>query len=97
MFFIIASILENFPRHTPSFYRSSSGAEIDLVLEKGSEKIALEIKSSAAPSVTQGFYEALEVIEPTKSFVLSPVNEPFPLKGGVWAYNLKAFLDLDFS
>jgi len=48
--FVIASILERFPRFEPFFYRSSSGAEVDLVLQRGQKKIAIEIKSSSAPT-----------------------------------------------
>ncbi len=93
--FIIPSILEKLPRYTPSFYRSSSGAEVDLILEKGQKKIAIEIKSSAAPKVSQGFYEALKVIQPDKSFVVAPVEDSFPLKGNIWVHNLKTLLEID--
>ncbi len=93
--FIIASILEKFPRHEASFYRSSSGAEIDLVLEKGEKRIAIEIKSSSAPKVTQGFYEALKVIKPSKAFVIAPVDGSFPMKEDIWVHNLKTLLEMD--
>jgi predicted AAA+ superfamily ATPase len=91
---VIESILQKFPRHTPSFYRSSGGAEIDLVLEKGLEKIAIEIKVSSAPSLTQGFYEALKVIKPSQSFVVAQVESPYPLKNDIWVHNLQSFLNL---
>jgi predicted AAA+ superfamily ATPase len=91
---VIESILQKFPRHTPSFYRSSGGAEIDLVLEKGLEKIAIEIKVSSAPSLTQGFYEALKVIKPSQSFVVAQVDSPYPLKNDIWVHNLQTFLNL---
>ena len=94
--FVIASLLENFPRYEASFYRSSSGAEIDLVLEKGRKKIAIEIKSSSAPSLTQGYFEALKVIQPEKAFVLAPVDTPFPLKNNIWVHNLESMLAMDF-
>jgi hypothetical protein len=93
--FIIASILEKFPRYEGSYYRSSSGAEVDLVLEKGEKRIAIEIKSSSVPKVTQGFYEALKVIKPAKVFIVAPVDESFPLKEEIWVHNLKALLKLD--
>ncbi|MDA3811185.1 MAG: ATP-binding protein [Spirochaetaceae bacterium] len=93
--FIIASILEMFPRFEASFYRSSSGAEVDLILEKGEKKIAIEIKSSSVPRVTQGFYEALKVIKPLKAFVIAPVDKSFPLKEGVWVHNLKSVLEMN--
>jgi len=90
--FVISSLLEAFPRYTPSFYRSSSGAEVDLILEKGNKRIAIEIKVSSAPEVTKGFYEALKVIEPDHAFIVAPVNEPYPIRGDVWVYNLKAII-----
>lgn len=94
--FVIASLLENFPRYEASFYRSSSGAEIDLVLEKGRKKIAIEIKSSSAPSLTQGYFEALKVIQPEEAFVLAPVDTSFPLKNDIWVHNLESMLAMDF-
>ncbi|MDX5585549.1 MAG: ATP-binding protein [Aureibaculum sp.] len=94
--FIIESLLHQFPRYTPSFYRSSSGAEIDLVLEKGNKKIAIEIKSSANPGLTQGFFEALKIIRPDKSFIIAPVDSPYPYKQDVWVYNLKDIIKMNF-
>jgi len=93
--FVISSLLEELPRYTASFYRSSSGAEIDLVLEKGNKRIAIEIKASSAPKVTQGFYEALGIIKPEKSFIIAPVNESYPIKGGVWVHNLNTIISSD--
>ncbi|MFK5986103.1 MAG: ATP-binding protein [Pseudomonadota bacterium] len=87
--FIIESLLQKFPRYNASFYRSSSGAEIDLVLEKANHKIAIEIKSSSTPTLSQGFYEAQKIIQPDKSFVIAPVKEPYPLKHNIWVYNLQ--------
>jgi len=88
--FAIPSILEAFPRHTASFYRSSGGSEIDLVLEKGRERIAFEMKASSAPTVSRGFYEALKVIKPDQTFVVAPVQESFPLKDGIIVSSVKS-------
>jgi predicted AAA+ superfamily ATPase len=43
-----------------SFYRTSNGAEIDLVLEKGNERMAVEFKASSAPRVERGFRNAMD-------------------------------------
>ena len=43
-----------------SFYRPAAGAELELVLEKGSKKIGYEIKFLSAPKVTKGFWLACE-------------------------------------
>ncbi|NCN04748.1 MAG: ATP-binding protein [Spirochaetales bacterium] len=95
--FVVQNILETFPRWEASFYRSSSGAEIDLVLERGQRKIAIEIKSSAVPHLSQGFYEGLKVINPDRALVVAPVNQSYLLKGGVWVHNLKTLLSLDLD
>jgi len=92
--FVIASILENYPRYEASFYRSSGGSEIDLVLERGVKRIAIEIKSSANPKLSQGFWEALKVIEPQKAYVVAPVSMSFPLKHDVWVHNLPRLLEI---
>ncbi len=95
--FIIASVMEHFPRFNASFYRSSGGAEIDLILERGNKKIAIEIKSSSAPTLTRGFFEGLEVVNADKAFVIAPVDQPYPIKKDVWVYDLKSFLKLGLS
>ncbi len=92
--FVINSILEKYPRYEACYYRSSGGAEIDLVLIKGKEKIAIEIKCSATPKLTTGFHEAIKVIKPQKSFAIALIDQPFPLSQDVWAYNLNDFLKL---
>lgn len=42
-----------------SFYRTSSGAELDLLIERGSQMDAWEVKFGLAPRITRGYHEAL--------------------------------------
>ena len=45
------------PRTVPNFYRTSGGAEIDLVLEMpGGKRWAVEIKRTSNPRLERGFY-----------------------------------------
>ena len=92
--FVIASILEAYPRYEASFYRSSGGAEVDLVLQKGDKKIAIEIKSSQAPTLSRGFFEAVKIIKPNKALVIAPVDKPYPIKEDIWVYDLMTFIAL---
>ena len=94
---VIESLLQNFPGHEACFYRSSGGAEIDLILEKGPQRIAVEIKTSSAPRLSQGFFEALKIVQPQYDFVIAPVKDSFPLKEEIWVHPLKRFLELDLS
>jgi predicted AAA+ superfamily ATPase len=59
------------PLTVPGFYRTSGGAEIDLVLElPGGERWAIEVKRSRAAKPGRGFYEACEDLKPAKRFVV---------------------------
>jgi uncharacterized protein len=79
--FVIENLLSALPLGvTPWFYRTSAGAEIDLVIEKNStERYAIEIKRSQAPSVSKGFYLGCKDIGATKRFIVYPGKESFPV------------------
>jgi len=72
------------PEVQPSFYRSSGGAEIDLLLTwTGGGHWAIEIKRSTAPKVERGFYSACEDIQPAKKWLIYPGTEAYPLHDGI--------------
>lgn len=79
--FVIENLLSVAPTRTAaSFYRTSAGAEIDLVLElPGSKKWAIEIKSGLAPKLERGFYNALEDVAPDQSFVVYAGSGRYPV------------------
>lgn len=54
--------------------------------------IDLEIKRSAAPTLSKGFYYACEDINATEKYVIYPGRELFPLKNGVEVMGIKNFL-----
>ncbi len=66
-----------------SFYRTAAGAELDVVVEAGRRKLGFEIKFSAAPALTRGFWTALEDLKPDQAFVVAPVERGYPLAEGV--------------
>ena len=68
------------------FYRTSHGAEIDLVLSwRNGEVWAVEIKRSLTPSVERGFYSALADLEPERAFVVYPGEERYRLRQSIEA------------
>ena len=81
--FAMENILASARSFEPSFYRTSAGAEIDLVLRRGRRVLAFELKSSTVPSVTKGFWSALEDISPDDAYVVAPVKEAYPIRHGV--------------
>ena len=81
--FAMENILASARSYEPSFYRTGAGAEIDLVLRRGRRVLAFELKSSTVPSVTKGFWSALEDISPDDAYVVAPVKDAYPIKHGV--------------
>lgn len=71
---VIENSIENMPGWTPYFYRTATGSEIDLVLVRGNQKIAIECKASAAPQLTKGNWDALSDINPDYTFVIAPIT-----------------------
>jgi predicted AAA+ superfamily ATPase len=61
------------------FYRTSAGAEMDAVIDTGSERIGFEIKLSDAPRVTKGFWNACDDLQLSRAYVVAPVSSPWPL------------------
>jgi predicted AAA+ superfamily ATPase len=91
---VIENLVVSLPGWQPSFYRTSEGAEIDLILERGRRRLAVECKASTAPVVSRGFWSALEDLGIDEAWVVAPVAEPYPLRAGVMVTPLRALLDL---
>lgn len=90
--FCIENLIAAAPRGTEaSFYRSSAGAEIDLVLRlPGGALWAIEIKRSSAPKVTRGFHVASEELGVAERILVYASNREVPGQGGMRAMPLAA-------
>lgn len=88
--FVIENIIACLPQGVSFwFYRTSAGAEIDLVIEiNNQERYAIEIKRSLAPTVSKGFYLGCEDIKATKRYVVYPGKESYPSAEGVKTISL---------
>ncbi|MFM8769985.1 MAG: ATP-binding protein, partial [Rubrivivax sp.] len=65
------------------YYRTSAGAELDVVVDTGSRKLAFEIKFSSAPKPARGFWQALQDLGIQRAFVVAPVPRRYPIETGV--------------
>lgn len=95
--FVIENISQVMNKWQLSYYRTSAGAEIDLILQKGLKKIAVEIKASTTPVLTRGFYNALEDVQPDESFVVGLVEESYQIREDITVTNLPQILDIFMS
>jgi predicted AAA+ superfamily ATPase len=95
--FAIENIINASPERTEvSYYRTSAGAEIDLILNLGRKHglWAIEIKRSSAPKISKGFYISIEDIKPQKTFIVYSGDERYPKKGGIDAISLHELCEL---
>lgn len=90
--FALENILSAYPGHNYFFYRTSSGVEIDLVLEKGTKRIAFECKASKSPILSKGFYQAVKDLFVDHVYIISPVDEQYPIKKNVTITPLHTFI-----
>ncbi len=94
--FVVENLIGAAPDGTDAFfYRTRSGAEIDLLLLlPGQELWAVEVKRSSAPRVPRGFRVAIEDVDAVRSFVVYPGRESYPLGDGITAIPLPALMEL---
>ena len=82
--FVIEQLIAAVPQAQASYYRTSHGAEVDLVLEfRSGATWVIEIKRSSAPSVSKGFYLASADLGAARKLVVAPVAQAYPLREGV--------------
>lgn len=77
------------PRTAPFFYRTSAGAEIDLLLEiPGHGLWAVDITRGTSGTPEKGFYIASRDVEATRRFMVTSGSERYPIGRDVEAIGL---------
>ena len=92
--FILENIISSFPSWQFYFYRTKSGAEIDLLMIKGSRRLAIEIKAGKAPTVERGFWTAAADVQATEKYLISPVDSVYNIKGDIKVLPLFEFFKI---
>lgn len=88
--FAIENLIAAAPAATRTgFFRTSAGAEIDLVMAFAPGRLwAIEVKRSLAPKPGRGFHQACADLRVENSLIVYPGEERFPLGSGVEAVGL---------
>ncbi|PIQ55588.1 MAG: ATPase [Comamonadaceae bacterium CG12_big_fil_rev_8_21_14_0_65_59_15] len=91
--FVIETLLNAAPREAQcGFYRSSNGAEIDLLIHSpGVGLMAIEVKKSNHAKPCRGFYSACEDLQPAHRYLVhsGADGEAYPIGDGVMAVGLR--------
>ena len=88
--FAIENLLAVAPEHAQAgFYRTATGAEVDLVLGFPVHGLwAIEIKRSLAPRPSRGLHHARQDLAPERTFIVYPGKEQYPVRKDVEAISL---------
>lgn len=92
--FVLETLLAATPwRSQASFYRTSAGAEVDLVLENAEgRRWAIEIKRGLSAKPGRGFYQAIEDLRPDRAYVVHAGEDRYPIAEGVEAIGIRALV-----
>jgi predicted AAA+ superfamily ATPase len=73
------------------FYRTSAGAEVDVVLlHPGRPPVAVEVKLTRQPKLSRGLRLSMNDMGCRRGFVVCPIEEPYPLSGNITATPITA-------
>lgn len=93
--FVVENIHSVLPRRAETyFYRTSAGAEIDLVIKMPSSEIwAVEIKHGVAPKLGKHYSQTCDDVGATKKYVVYGGDDEFPVGDDVTVISLPKLLD----
>ena len=80
---VLTNLKGHFPYASFYYYRTSAGAEVDLVMEVQNKVFVIVCKSSVAPTLSKGNYFAIEDINPIHTFIVCPAKKGWPMKKGI--------------
>ncbi len=92
--YIIENILSVLPKGGEYwYYRTSAGAEIDLVINYKTNIVALEIKRTLNPKASKGFLISCEDIKATHKYLVYGGTETFPISGDITAISPQGIME----
>lgn len=93
--FVIENIISVLPKGSEYwYYRTSAGAEIDLVLLCKNEIIAIEIKRTLSPKLSKGFVNGCEDIRATQRYFVYGGDDHFPINSHTRVVSLRKIMEI---
>jgi len=85
---VLINLTASFPHFNFLFYRTSHGAKIDIIVENGQKRIAVECKAGLSPKLSFGTFTAIEDVKPLLTLVVAPVDKGWSMKKGIDVVNI---------
>jgi hypothetical protein len=94
--FVIEQVLACLAHREANFFRTSNGAELDLVLQLPGQpgRFGIEVKYSAAPRPSKGFWHTLDDLAIERAVIVYPGSETYPLEKRVTAWPARRIPEL---
>ena len=87
--FAVEQVIRRFDADRDAYYyRTHAGAELDLLLVRGSRRIGFEMKYADAPQTTKSMHIAIEDLRLDRLFVVHPGERSYPLRDRIEALAL---------
>ena len=82
------------PGARPYFWRTSAGAEVDLLMDVGNRRVPFEFKLHASPDASQlkGLRNCMDDLGIGKGYVIYPGRENYSLKNGIEVLSAETLL-----
>lgn len=93
--FVIENIYSVLPRRSEAyFYRTSAGAEIDLLIKTPSSEIwAIEIKYGVSPKISKHYNETCTDIQATKKYIIYGGEDEFSIGNNINIISLQRLME----
>lgn len=80
--------------HECFFWGLHSGAELDLLIVRGRQRLGFECKLNSAPELTPSMRTAMETLQLTRLFAVHPGKDRYPLAKSIEALPLRDLADV---
>ncbi len=71
------------PEVNATYFRTTKGEEIDLILERGIDRVAIEFKAGMSPEISRSMHIAIKDVKPLHSWIVAPVKSPYPITSDI--------------
>ena len=75
------------------FYRTSAGAEMDLIIETGSKKIGVEVKRSTSPALTKGGRQSKTDLNLDFVYIVYPGKDKYLIENDICVIPINLLLE----
>ncbi len=93
--FVLAEIIRRLQARSDEcfFWATHGGAELDLLVVRGRQRLGFEVKRTSSPRVTPSMRSALTDLKLKRLYVVHPGNETFPLSEDVSAVGISRIIE----